>query len=317
MYNTLSNEEIIDLDVGALSDAGFCFLWVINSQFEFGFECLRKWGYTYVDSVTWVKKTVNDKIAIAPGWYILHSSEVCLVGVKANGKELEFNSRINDDIIYGEIREKSRKPDAIYELIERMVPGGRKIELFARNHNLRKGWLGVGNQLGEYYDWGKDVINCNDCEEEIKTNEIRWKSRTLEDTDYCNACFVKKGLNKEDFFEIENIITEMVFHQYYACDGCNVNPLWGLRFHCLECTDCDLCELCFDAKVEPDTLPKHESTHRFSVIETPDLAGGLPVHRGVRCQGCFTLPIVGYRFHCFECAKMDLCTHTLSPFYVL
>ncbi len=50
-YNTLSNEEIIDIDVGALSDKGFIFLWVINSQLEFGFECLKKWGYTYVDRV--------------------------------------------------------------------------------------------------------------------------------------------------------------------------------------------------------------------------------------------------------------------------
>jgi N6-adenosine-specific RNA methylase IME4 len=37
--------------VGCLSDKGFIFLWVINSQIEFGFKCLQKWGYTYVDRV--------------------------------------------------------------------------------------------------------------------------------------------------------------------------------------------------------------------------------------------------------------------------
>ena len=44
-----------------------------------------------------------------------------------------------------EVRETSRKPDEIYGLIERMSPGGRKIELFARPHNRRSGWISMGN----------------------------------------------------------------------------------------------------------------------------------------------------------------------------
>ena len=43
------------------------------------------------------------------------------------------------------MRETSRKPDEIYTLIERMSPGGRKCELFARPHNRRKGWVSLGN----------------------------------------------------------------------------------------------------------------------------------------------------------------------------
>lgn len=116
-YGTLSNDEIIDIDVGCLSDKGFIFLWVINSQIEFGFKCLQKWGYTYVDRVrllpimlkhqvelthrltrqiTWVKKTASSNIAISQGYYFLHSSEICLVGVKydSKGKSLEFISKV-------------------------------------------------------------------------------------------------------------------------------------------------------------------------------------------------------------------------------
>jgi mRNA (2'-O-methyladenosine-N6-)-methyltransferase len=51
-YGTLGNEEIRDMDIGSLSDRGFCFLWVINSQLQFGLECLNHWGYTYVDRVS-------------------------------------------------------------------------------------------------------------------------------------------------------------------------------------------------------------------------------------------------------------------------
>jgi mRNA (2'-O-methyladenosine-N6-)-methyltransferase len=40
-------------------------------------------------------------------------------------------------VIVSEVRETSRKPDEAYGLIERMFPGGRKIELFGRPHNCR------------------------------------------------------------------------------------------------------------------------------------------------------------------------------------
>ena len=31
------------------------------------------------------------------------------------------------------------------------MPGSKKIELFARNNNLRPDWFALGNQLGETY----------------------------------------------------------------------------------------------------------------------------------------------------------------------
>jgi N6-adenosine-specific RNA methylase IME4 len=50
-------------------------------------------------------------------------------------------------VIVSEVRETSRKPDEIYSLIERMLPGGKKIELFGRPHNCREGWFTLGNQV--------------------------------------------------------------------------------------------------------------------------------------------------------------------------
>lgn len=42
--------------------------------------------------------------------------------------------------------ETSRKPDEVYGVIERLAPHGRKLELFGRKHNIRPGWLTLGNQ---------------------------------------------------------------------------------------------------------------------------------------------------------------------------
>jgi len=46
-----------------------------------------------------------------------------------------------------QVRETSRKPDEMYSLLERLSPGTRKLEIFARSHNLQPGWVGLGNQL--------------------------------------------------------------------------------------------------------------------------------------------------------------------------
>lgn len=62
-------------------------------------------------------------------------------------------------MLVSEVRETSRKPDEIYELIERMKPGGRKLELFARAHNRRKGWISLGNQLPGTYFVEQEIID--------------------------------------------------------------------------------------------------------------------------------------------------------------
>lgn len=69
-----------------------------------------------------------------------------LVGVKTVVDEsgaLKFpswaNRGLDTDVIVSEVRETSRKPDEVYGLIERMCPGGRKIEIFGRKHNTRPG----------------------------------------------------------------------------------------------------------------------------------------------------------------------------------
>lgn len=58
-----------------------------------------------------------------------------------------IKAKIDCDTIIAQVRETSRKPDEIYGLIERMCPGGRKIELFGRPQNCMPGWLTLGNQL--------------------------------------------------------------------------------------------------------------------------------------------------------------------------
>ena len=69
-----------------------------------------------------------------------------LVGLKSASNEAGepiwpkwINRGVDTDVIVSEVRETSRKPDEAYGLIERMCPGGRKVEIFGRKHNARPG----------------------------------------------------------------------------------------------------------------------------------------------------------------------------------
>lgn len=144
-YGTLKDKEMLALKVEELSDNGIIFLWVTMWALELGRECLKKWGYTQVEELVWIKTNTQGRIVRTgrTGHWLNHSKEHCLVGLKGDVSKL--NRNIDCDVLVTEVRETSRKPDEIYDLIERISPGGRKVELFARPHNWRKGWLSLGN----------------------------------------------------------------------------------------------------------------------------------------------------------------------------
>jgi N6-adenosine-specific RNA methylase IME4 len=313
-YDTMSNEEIRDLNVGCLAKSGFLFMWVINAQMELAFECMRHWGYSYIDRITWIKKRSNRALAVSQGFYFLHSTEVCLIGVKSG---VDFIKRVSDDVIFAEVREKSRKPDELYEIVEQMMPGARKIELFARNWNVRPGWLSLGNQIGPQFS-SRHEISCDRCHELIVPGSgvARYKSRAHANVDLCAPCFDddKNSDDSDPYFRLSNDVdSARVAHQYVACDGCGVEPILGLLFACAQCDEppLDLCETCYDERRTLDALaaaaPRHDNdAHRFDASETAAAGGGLPVHR-VRCAGCHAFPIVGYVLACTVCENLFLC----------
>jgi len=150
------------LKVDQLQDKGLIFLWVTGRAMEVGRECLQIWGYKRVEEIVWIKINNTQKIIRAgrTGHWLNHSKEHCLVGIKGNPK---FNKMIDCDVIVSEVRETSRKPDELYDIIDRMIPNGVKIgnlllELFARGHNRRYNWISLGNQLPGTYICDEKII---------------------------------------------------------------------------------------------------------------------------------------------------------------
>ncbi|CAG8647722.1 3088_t:CDS:2, partial [Paraglomus occultum] len=120
-YQQLPDVCIEEMPIQKLQENGFIFIWVINNKYAKAFEMMRKWGYTYVDDITWVKQTVNRRVAKGHGFYLQHAKETCLVGKKGEDPPGCQHS-ILSDVIYSERRGQSQKPEELYEMIEGLVP---------------------------------------------------------------------------------------------------------------------------------------------------------------------------------------------------
>jgi hypothetical protein len=82
------------------------------------------------------------------GYWTRSNTEVCLLATR--GKPKRQHADIRQGIIAPR-REHSRKPDCVYERIERLVPGPY-LELFARLH--RPGWDCLGHEFGKFGEAG-------------------------------------------------------------------------------------------------------------------------------------------------------------------
>lgn len=146
-YSSLNDLEILDLPLNLLQQSGFLFLWTINNKFTKAIEMMQNWGYEFIDEIVWVKSTVNRRLAKGHGYLLQHAKESCLVGRKGQVGNGGSSFGIGEDVIVTERRGQSQKPEEIYELIEKLVPSGKYLEIFGRRNNLRNGWVTVGNEL--------------------------------------------------------------------------------------------------------------------------------------------------------------------------
>ena len=130
-YSQLPDVLIRDLPIPSLhppSTGGLLFLWVINAKYAIALDMLQEWGYTLVDDISWVKLTVNRRLAKGNGYYLQHAKETCLVAYKpgTERKDIPWHGYGNQDsdVLLDTRRGQSQKPEKQYDLIERLVPNG-------------------------------------------------------------------------------------------------------------------------------------------------------------------------------------------------
>ena len=136
-YPTMDLEEIKALDIPADDDA-VLLLWTTAPKLEESLQVLNAWGFTYRTCAVW------DKERIGMGYWFRIQHEILLVGARGSFPVPAPDRRISS-VIRAPRSEHSRKPDVVHEIIERMFPNRKYLELFARAE--RPGWDVWGNEV--------------------------------------------------------------------------------------------------------------------------------------------------------------------------
>jgi len=127
-YPTMALEEICNLPVSELAaDDAVLFLWATSPKLAESMEVIPAWGFTYRTCIVW------DKERVGMGYYARQQHELLLIAARGNLPVPEPANRPASVLRLRRDNEHSSKPLEFYDLIERMYPEYKKIELFARN----------------------------------------------------------------------------------------------------------------------------------------------------------------------------------------
>ena len=154
-YDTMSTADICAMPVRdiAAKDAHL-FLWATGPCLPQAFNVIEAWGFRFSTlAFTWAKLKRSYKQPIEPidanfhcglGLTTRKNVELVLLGRRGNARR---NAKDVRELILSPVREHSRKPDAVYERIERYCDGPY-CELFARQS--RSGWMVFGNEADKF-----------------------------------------------------------------------------------------------------------------------------------------------------------------------
>jgi N6-adenosine-specific RNA methylase IME4 len=129
-------EDICALEVPAADDA-VLFLWATAPKLMEAGSVMTAWGFDYRTCMTWVK----DRIGM--GYWARGRHELLMIGRRGDFPHRPPKAR-PDSVIEAPRAAHSRKPEVVYDLIERMFPDLPRVELFARSR--REGWDAWGNE---------------------------------------------------------------------------------------------------------------------------------------------------------------------------
>jgi N6-adenosine-specific RNA methylase IME4 len=129
-YPCMDLSDILALPVAALAAPdSVLVLWSTQVHLLHALAVLDRWGFSFKTVAAWAKQSKSgQRWQFGTGYRLRSAAEFFLIGTRGRPRQLSRSSR---NLIVAPVREHSRKPDEIYELIERTWPGPH-VELFAR-----------------------------------------------------------------------------------------------------------------------------------------------------------------------------------------
>ncbi len=136
-YSSMSLEQIKDMRVSTSKNA-VLLLWTTAPKLQETFEVINKWGFEYKTCAVW------DKEIIGMGYWFRGQHEILLLATKGKVNPPIPKNRFSS-VIKTKRSKHSKKPEIVYEMIEKMFPNLKYIELFARQK--RKNWECWGDEI--------------------------------------------------------------------------------------------------------------------------------------------------------------------------
>lgn len=146
-YRTLTVPEIMRYPLPPLHEDAILLLWRVAALQRAALDVAYAWGFQEKAEIVWLKETKNGKRHYGQGHYVRNEHEVCLVCVRGRASSrvvVDASQRSTFRAPAATAQHYSRKPDAFYELAERLACGPR-VELFATRR--RRGWRCYGEEL--------------------------------------------------------------------------------------------------------------------------------------------------------------------------
>ncbi|BDA48164.1 hypothetical protein COCOBI_11-4240 [Coccomyxa sp. Obi] len=138
------------LPVQQLCPVGFIFIWVDKVHVAAVVKLLYKWGYIYVENLTWVQMAPNNTIITAPSPYAQRSHLTLFIFRKnGEGKDIELRHQRNPDVLFDCVRKQEGQvtgvPAEAISAIETLLPTGKDkfLELYAPIGASRPGWTHI------------------------------------------------------------------------------------------------------------------------------------------------------------------------------
>lgn len=151
-YNCLTLSELCGIPVAEWAvDDSVLFLWTTDPLLPQALKLISAWGFTYKTvGFYWAKlnksapknRFAERNFFTGLGYWTRANVEQCLLATRGNPKRVARDVR---RLVIAPRREHSRKPDEVYDRIERLIEGPY-LELFARSSH--PGWDCWGNEAG-------------------------------------------------------------------------------------------------------------------------------------------------------------------------
>ena len=139
-YKPMELDEIKAMGVeleGVIAKDAVLYLWTTSTHLDAALAVMEAWGFQYHSLWAW------DKERSGLGSRCLHQMEYLRLGTRGSfPPPKESTLRIN--LFRGNTGKHSKKPVALYEMLEEQYPYATKLELFARQ--ARDGWDTWGNE---------------------------------------------------------------------------------------------------------------------------------------------------------------------------